>query len=154
MNKVKMIALGLMSVMTLATAGLIADSALAKTTCPKGSLRGEVEVSNLAECNVEETKDENSLMKRVQTIINVVISVLGIVTVVMIIIGGVQYITSSGDTAKLTKAKNTIMYGVIGLVIALLAFAIVNFVLSNVWGGGDEKKDDDVKASGITVIVS
>ena len=43
-----------------------------------------------------------------------------------------MYTTSSGDSAKVKKAKDTIMYGVIGLVIALLAFAIVNFVLSSV----------------------
>ena len=94
-------------------------------------------------------------MKRVQVIINVILSVLGIVTVIMIILGGVQYTTSAGDPAKVTKAKNTIMYGVIGLVIALLAFAIVNFVLANVFNGGsEEKKDDEVKASVVFQLIA
>ena len=48
------------------------------------------------------------------------------------IIGGVQYMTSAGDTQKVTKAKNTILYGLIGLVICVLAFAIVNFVITNI----------------------
>ena len=49
--------------------------------------------------------------------------------VIMIILGGVNYATSQGDPNKVNKAKSTIMYGIIGLVICLLAFAIVNFVL-------------------------
>ena len=73
-------------------------------------------------------------MPTIQTIINLALAVLGIVAVIIIIVGGVTYTTSQGDPAKITKAKNTIMYGVIGLVVALLAFAIVNFVLSNIWG--------------------
>lgn len=65
-------------------------------------------------------------------IINAVIGVLGLIAVVIIIIGGVSYMTSSGDSAKVKKAKDTILYGVIGLIICVLAFAIVNFVISNI----------------------
>ena len=75
----------------------------------------------------------NGLMGVVNTIINVALGVIGVIAVVMIILGGVQYTTSSGDAAKVKKAKDTIMYGVIGLVVALLAFAIVNFVLTSVF---------------------
>ena len=70
----------------------------------------------------------------IQTILNVVFGVVGIVAVIMIIIGGVNYTMSQGDTQKIQKAKNTIMYGIIGLVITLLAFAIVNFVLDGLGG--------------------
>ena len=55
----------------------------------------------------------------------------------MIIIGGIQYSTSAGDSGKVKKAKDTILYGIIGLVIALLAFAIVNFVLTQIFGGNN-----------------
>ena len=65
-------------------------------------------------------------------IINGVIGVLGIVAVVIIIVGGLGYMTSSGDSAKVKKAKDTILYGIIGLVICILAFAIVNFVIANI----------------------
>lgn len=65
-------------------------------------------------------------------IINVIIGVLGIVAVVVIIIGGVQYMTSTGDAGKVKKARDTILYGVIGLIICILAFAIVNFVITNI----------------------
>lgn len=65
-------------------------------------------------------------------IINAVIGVLGLVAVVVIIIGGINYMMSSGEAAKVKKAKDTILYGVIGLVICVLAFAIVNFVIANI----------------------
>ncbi len=79
------------------------------------------------------TGNNNDLMSTLTTILNVVLGVIGFVAVAMIIIGGLQYTTSAGDTGKVTKAKNTIMYGVIGLIVALLAFAIVNFVLTSVF---------------------
>ena len=75
------------------------------------------------------------LVASVTGIINGVIGVLGFVCVVVMIIGGVQYMTSSGDSGKVTKAKNTILYGLIGLVICVLAFAIVNFVIMNIING-------------------
>lgn len=79
--------------------------------------------------------NENTLIDTIQGIINAVIAVLGVVAVLVIIIGGVQYMTSSGDSAKVKKAKDTILYGVIGLVICVLAFAIVNFIIFNLIGG-------------------
>ena len=69
------------------------------------------------------------------TIINWVIGVLGIVAVVVMIMGGVTYMTSSGDAGKVKKAKDTILYGLIGLIVAALAFAIVNFVITGILNG-------------------
>ena len=66
----------------------------------------------------------------IQTILNAVYFIIGIVAVVMIILGGISYATSQGDPTKVKKGKDTVLYGVIGLVIALLAYAIVNFVLN------------------------
>ena len=77
---------------------------------------------------------QNTLWVNIQNIINAVIGVLGIVCVIVIIIGGINYMTSAGDAGKVKKAKDTILYGVIGLVICVLAFAIVNFVLANILG--------------------
>jgi hypothetical protein len=53
----------------------------------------------------------------------------GVAAVVMMIVGGFKYITSSGDPNNVNSAKNTILYAAIGLVIALIAQAIVVFVL-------------------------
>ena len=75
------------------------------------------------------------LVGSITGILNGVIGVLGLVCVVVMIIGGVNYMTSSGDAGKVKKAKDTILYGLIGLVVCVLAFAIVNFVISNIIGG-------------------
>lgn len=76
--------------------------------------------------------NDKKLSDTVKTILQIVIGLVGVLAVIMIIYGGVQYTTSAGDTGKVTKAKNTILYGIIGLVISLLAFAIVTWVLGNV----------------------
>ena len=65
----------------------------------------------------------------VNVIVNTLLYVLGAVCVIVIIIGGVFYVTSMGNASSVEKAKNTILYAVIGLVVALLAYAIVNFVI-------------------------
>jgi len=81
-----------------------------------------------------ETCNGNDLNSIVKLIINAVIFIIGIIAVIMIILGGVTYATSQGDSGKVKKGKDTILYGIIGLVVALLAFAIVNFVLSALQG--------------------
>lgn len=78
--------------------------------------------------------DRDTLQTDITNILNVVIGVLGLVCVIVIIIGGVNYMTSTGDAGKVKKAKDTILYGVIGLVVCALAFAIVNFVIGSILG--------------------
>ena len=62
--------------------------------------------------------------------INLFSVVVGLVCVVMIIIGGLKYVTSNGDTGNVSGAKNTILYAVVGLVIVALAQLIVKFVVN------------------------
>ena len=71
----------------------------------------------------------DGVLQKVKDILNVVFLVVGILAVIMIIIGGVFMMISAGDPGKIKRAKDTIMYSVIGLIITLLAFAIVNFVV-------------------------
>jgi len=66
------------------------------------------------------------------TVVNVLLFVIGALSVVMLIWGGIRYTTSAGNATSVTAAKNTIMYAIIGLVIAFLAYAIVNWVLGAV----------------------
>ena len=58
-----------------------------------------------------------------------IFALLGIVAVFVIILGGFNMMTSSGDPGKVKKGKDTILWGIIGLVVAILAYAIVRFVL-------------------------
>lgn len=76
---------------------------------------------------------EQELMPIVQVVINVVLGIIGVLCVAMIIVGGIMYTTSQGSPDKVKQAKDIILYSVIGLVVALLAVAIVNFVLVNVF---------------------
>jgi hypothetical protein len=70
------------------------------------------------------------------TITNVLLFAVGAISVIMIIIGGLRYVISGGDSSNVTAAKNTILYAVVGLIVALLAYAIINFVLTNFAAGG------------------
>ena len=73
--------------------------------------------------------DLNDVFK---TVVNVLLYVIGALSVVMLIFGGIRYTLSAGDSNKVTAAKNTIMYALIGLVVAFLAYAIVNWVLGSI----------------------
>ncbi len=68
----------------------------------------------------------------VATLIRIFSWIVGVASVIMIMVGGFQYVTSGGDSGKVTTAKNTIMYSLIGIVIVVLAQVIVNFVLKKV----------------------
>ena len=63
-----------------------------------------------------------------------VLLIVGLISVIMLVYGGLRYILSGGDSKKVTDAKNTILYAIIGLIISLLAYAIVKFVLNSVVG--------------------
>jgi len=62
------------------------------------------------------------------TLTNILLFVIGAIAVVMLIIGGVRYVVSNGDQNAVTGAKNTILYAIIGIIVAFLAYAAVNFV--------------------------
>jgi hypothetical protein len=64
--------------------------------------------------------------------INLLSAVVGIVAVIMIIFGGLRYITSGGNDTSVTGAKNTILYAIIGLIIVALAQVLVRFTLNKV----------------------
>lgn len=65
-----------------------------------------------------------------QVITDTLLFLIGAVSVVMMVIGGIRYTISQGDSTAVTSAKNTILYAVIGLVVAILAYAAVHFVIS------------------------
>lgn len=121
-----------MFVATVAASGLLfIGLPVNAVSCPDGTTQAGSEKDTLAECNVS---DDTSLMNTVLNLINVALSVLGLVAVAVIILGAVQFMTASGDPGKVKKAKDTILYGVIGLVVAILAYSIVNFIIASVSG--------------------
>ena len=129
MNKIKNIICLVMATLAIAVTGLAAT-----TMAPAYATTANEQAQNGVNSINPEGTSTKSLPEMIKIILTVVFTVIGMVAVVMIILGGVNYATSLGDPAKATKAKNTIMYAVIGLVITLLAIAIVNFVLSSLQG--------------------
>lgn len=128
-HKVKMFAMGVLMVASAAAAALPASAAI-EVYCADGVTRAP-KITDCPEYSGVANTDTD-LGATVTGLINVVIGIVGFLAVLMIIFGGITYTTSAGDPGKVKKAKDTIMYGIIGLVVALLAFAIVNFVLANV----------------------
>ena len=64
----------------------------------------------------------------ITTIINVMLFIAAALAVIMIIYGGIRYITAHGDEKQVKVAKDTIVYSVAGLIIAILAYALVTFI--------------------------
>ena len=87
------------------------------------------ELREAAGCQTNQT-----LVPVVTGIIQVVLGLVGIVAVCVMIYGGFTYLTSTGNPAKIAKAKNILLYGVVGVVVAGLAYAIMFFV-SKALGG-------------------
>ena len=94
---------------------------------------------------------DNDLEGNVTTILSNIIAVLGVACVVVMIIGGVQYMTSSGDASKVEKGKKTILYGLIGLIIAALAFVIVNFVIGTILKQGETPSSNETETTSLVI---
>ncbi|MFZ1250281.1 MAG: pilin [Candidatus Microsaccharimonas sp.] len=75
-----------------------------------------------------ENRNDNS-MDLIDAIVNTLLFIVGTLAVIMIVVSGIWYVISAGDAAKVTRAKNTLTYSIVGLVIAFLAYAIINWVL-------------------------
>jgi|GEM_PF-203688 len=122
MNKIKYILLSL---------GLVTSFGLAAMPVRAGALdvfkdACSGEAKDTAICK---DRAKNKATDFVSTLVDVLLYVLAAVSVVVIVISGIFYTTSMGDTAALSKAKNTLLYAVVGLIVALLAYAIVHFVI-------------------------
>ena len=100
-------------------------------TCGEASEGVQAGIGCAAGKDVPETLfgGEGSIFTKV---VNVLLFLIGAISVIMLIYGGIRYTTSGGNSANVTAAKNTILYAIIGLIIAFLAFAVVNWVLTAV----------------------
>lgn len=109
-------------VITGALAMVFAATPVALAACSGTACISEA----VTQANPGNPTDLPSVLK---TIVNLLLFVIGAVSVIMIVVGGLKYTLSNGESSQVTSAKNTILYAVVGVVVALLAFAIVNFVL-------------------------
>lgn len=123
MQRIKQMVLAA-AIVTGATVMATPQPAAAINLFPKGCEGQSSEICTSA------TKDNATDM--VKNILNVLFVIIGILAVIMIIVGGFRYVLSAGDSSAVSAAKNTILYAVVGLIVALLAYAIVNFVINSV----------------------
>ena len=102
----------------------------------KGSDQLEVGHVSGRECEVAANRGqggtEQTVNDLIEKIINIFSVIVGIIAVIMIIYGGLKFITSGGDSGRLTSAKQTILYALIGLIIVAIAQFFVRFVLTQV----------------------
>ena len=95
-----------------------------------GAINSEITSGmNATSAGISTPKDANVVIKNVT---NIMFFIIGAVSVIMLIYGGIRYTTSGGNTNSVTAAKNTVIYSIVGLVISILAYAIVNFVVTNI----------------------
>ncbi|MEI6481548.1 MAG: pilin [Candidatus Saccharibacteria bacterium] len=127
----------LASTMLLAPLAIVPVAHAATFDLP-GSVCGGVGIDiNTADPScVSDTTSQTKVNDTVKLGLNLFSAIVGIIAVVMIIVGGIKYITSGGDSGNVTAAKNTILYAVIGLVVVALAQIIVKFVLGRFVGNG------------------
>jgi cytochrome bd-type quinol oxidase subunit 2 len=121
---------------TMASLGLIAPMAVPAIVSAQDIQDGLCQGANLkldssGGCTVDANGNAEDTVNSILTdVINIFSLVVGIVAVIMIIVGGLKYITSGGDSGNVTGAKNTILYAVVGLVVVALAQVIVRYVLT------------------------
>lgn len=105
---------------------VIATPAIAMAQANKDAVCDGVKLTG-GDCG--STTTGSSVDDIVKNAINIFSILIGVVSVIMIMVGGFKYVTSQGDSGAVGSAKNTILYAIIGLVIAAFAQIIVQFVL-------------------------
>lgn len=125
-NRVKMIVMAMLAMVTLSLVAVVTGDVRAANKWTNDACKAGLDETQKAALGCNENRKAGSVGV---DLVNVVIGLIGVAAVVAIILGGIQYVTANGDAGKIATAKNTILYAVIGLVVAILAFAIVNFVV-------------------------
>ncbi len=139
-NRIRLLLTSLASTLLLGLSGGVALAAavtpdIQNSLCSGGNDLNISTAQPGAECTKSATTGTN-FNDALHTGLNVFSIIVGIVAVIMIIIGGFRYITSSGNPDKVSGAKNTLIYAIVGLIIVALAQFIVRFVLSKSTGTG------------------
>ena len=124
LKSIKFVTVGLLIVMATFIIGFGSTSTFAAPGLKQGYKTATPD--NVPPCMFTGSTCTNGV---VTTIANTALFIIGSVAVLMLIYGGIRYTISGGDEKAITSAKNTILYSVIGIVVAVAAYAIVNFVI-------------------------
>jgi hypothetical protein len=122
MKKMKMMILAL---------GLISSLGLAIVPNSAGALDPFADAckGDAADTAICKDRDKEQVPDYIKTIVNTMLYALAAVAVIIIILAGIYYTTSGGDPSLVKRAKDTLLYAVVGLIVAIMAYAIVNFVI-------------------------
>lgn len=122
MKKIKQLLAGFMVIAGLGASVMVAQ--------PVAAVNVFDQCAGNADSSVCKAQGTDNAASMIQIVINILLFLVGTVSVIMIIVGGVRYTTSNGNASQVKEAKDTIIYSVVGLIVALMAYAIVNFVVS------------------------
>jgi hypothetical protein len=128
-SRIKKVVLSVVAAISLAVPMAVPVAVSAQADINSNLCAGINLSTTTCDAQTEGSNGATKINTLIATVINIFSLVVGIVAVIMIIIGGLKYITSGGDSGNVTGAKNTILYAVIGLVVVALAQFIVKFVL-------------------------
>lgn len=117
------------AIMTCAVFGVSVLSTASLSGSVSAQVSKGIDTATTSEMKGKSIDGDNGLIK---TVVNVLLWAVGILSVIMIIFSGFRYITSAGDAAKTKSAQSTLTYAVVGLIVAVFAWAIVNIVLDRI----------------------
>lgn len=118
--KVLMISIGLVGLIALPVGAATAEESLCTGA-------GGTYVNGV--CNAQGTQKVGSVGDLLSNVTNIVLFITGAIAVIMIIVGGIRYVVSGGDGKAATDARNTVVYAVVGLIIAFLSWGAIQFVI-------------------------
>lgn len=128
MQRIRNIIISALLLLGLSAAGLIVPTMVGAAAAPTPASSACTAIGSNANCDTP--AGDASIGGIVRLVVNILSWVVGLIAVIMFIIGGLKYVTSGGDSNRVSSAKNTLIYAVVGLVIAALAQFMVQFVLN------------------------
>jgi len=127
MRRIAVLAVVIAGIVSIAVMPVVVQAAQLHGACDSGAYGKE-------DCDLIKHNEIDNTHTTISTPIGWAFWLLAAISVIMIIVGGIKYITSQGNQQQLESAKNTILYAVIGLVVAIAARAIVQLVVDNFYG--------------------
>lgn len=115
------------AIMTCAVFGISVLSTASLSGSVSAQVSKGIDTATTSEMKGKSIDGDKGLIK---TAVNVLLWAVGILSVIMIIFSGFRYITSAGDASKTKSARSTLIYSVVGLIVAIMAWAIVNMVIN------------------------
>ena len=152
MKKISKLVLAAIMAVTLGLFGINQTTSVYATDYIEENAKSIQQGAEAARCDEcpSELFGNNGVFRQIT---NTILYFVGIIAVIMLIWGGVRYVVSGGDAKKVTDAKNTILYAIIGLIIAFLAYAIVQFVIDALPSKNKEQNNQQSEQTSLVVNV-